>query len=133
MCAGPCVIAANLCSFLFVVTAKKQMAILQFCLVVVLWPFLLLARWVIEPVVALESRTDEYEADAAAAEAGYGAGLLAVLEEEQVFEGARTGWQAILTRTHPPTEYRIEALTDLIAGERPLHGSSRKRRAVAAQ
>lgn len=112
MCALPCVISANICSILFCVKAKRTFAIVVVCAAIVLWPFLVLARCAIAPLVGYESRRNEYDADAAAVEAGYGHGLLKMLESNQDLEPALTEWQAVLTKMHPPTEYRIEALQD---------------------
>ena len=77
-----------------------------------LWPALLLGHAVVA-VSAPRQRRHEYEADAAAATAGYRDGMRRVLEELKVFEPGRTGWERAVETTHPPIELRLEALEDV--------------------
>ena len=77
---------------------------------VLLWPAYALTRLVIEPLVAERSRGQEYEADRAARAAGYGEALREALTHLGEFEGGRSGWEQVLTATHPPIELRLEAL-----------------------
>jgi hypothetical protein len=62
-------------------------------------------------------RQAEYDADAAAARIGRGPELISALEKLSAFEAARTGWEAALYRTHPPTALRIERLEPRIPGD----------------
>ncbi len=75
-----------------------------------LWPSWLLIRFVMVPAAASNSRQVEYEADAGAAAAGFGASLHRALERLSPFEGGRSAWEAVLSATHPPMELRLEAL-----------------------
>ena len=77
---------------------------------VLLWPAYALTRLVIEPLVAERSRGQEYEADRAARAAGYGEALREALSHLGEFESGRSGWEQVLTATHPPIELRLEAL-----------------------
>ncbi len=74
------------------------------------WPAAVLIRWVLIPVVRQSQRRCEYQADQAAAAIGLGPQMASALRKMTALEGARTGWEAALTATHPPTELRIEAL-----------------------
>jgi Zn-dependent protease with chaperone function len=78
--------------------------------VLFLWPAPVLMRWVVAPIMTARGRTQEFEADAAAIAAGYGPALARALNKLQNFEVARTGWEAAILRTHPPTEFRLEAI-----------------------
>ena len=76
----------------------------------VLWPAWLLVRLVIQPVVALGSRRQEYAADAAVAAAGQGEALHRALSLLGELEPGRSGWDRVIAATHPPVELRLEAL-----------------------
>lgn len=76
----------------------------------VLWPAWLLVRMVMSPAVAIGSRRQEYEADLAVAAAGHGAALHRALTLLGELEPGRTGWDRVVTATHPPRELRLEAL-----------------------
>lgn len=78
-----------------------------------LWPAWLLTRLVIKPLVAHRARVGEYEADAAAKAGGYREALINALTYLGDFEGGRSGWEQVLTATHPPSELRLEALEGL--------------------
>jgi Zn-dependent protease with chaperone function len=82
---------------------------------VFLWPALVLVRWVIAPVMVTRGRRLEFEADAAAIAAGYGSALARALTKMGNFETARTGWEAAIMRTHPPIEFRLEAIEEASA------------------
>ena len=76
----------------------------------VLWPAWLLVRLILEPVVTLGSRRQEYEADAAVAAAGQGEALHRALSLLGELEPGRSGWARVIAATHPPLELRLEAL-----------------------
>jgi Zn-dependent protease with chaperone function len=77
---------------------------------VLLWPALVLVRFLIVPLVRANARHQEYECDAAAKAAGYGDALHQALQVLGDFEGGRSGGEQVLAATHPPTELRLEAL-----------------------
>jgi Zn-dependent protease with chaperone function len=77
---------------------------------ILLWPAPVLMNWLVAPLMVARGRTLEFEADAAAIAAGWGTHLAEALKKLQDFEVARTGWEAALMRTHPPTEFRLEAI-----------------------
>jgi Zn-dependent protease with chaperone function len=79
------------------------------------WPFAVLTRFLILPVLAWEGRGREYEADAAAVAAGYGPGLMRALDGLRIFEPSRSGWEEALTAAHPPVDFRLEALEEHLA------------------
>jgi Zn-dependent protease with chaperone function len=83
----------------------------------VLWPAVVLSRFVVAPIVGIESRKREYACDAAAVKHGFGPGLLKVLEEIQIFEPARGGWDRIMTATHPPIELRMERIEQQLGNQ----------------
>lgn len=75
-----------------------------------LWPTWVIIRGIIQPVSTAYFRRQEYEADRAAVDAGYGDGLRSALDRRRSFEVGRTGWEAAIIATHPPVELRIEAI-----------------------
>jgi hypothetical protein len=77
---------------------------------VVLWPAWLLVRLVIQPIVAISSRRQEYAADAAVAATGRGEALHQALSLLGELEPGRSGWGRVMAATHPPRELRLEAL-----------------------
>jgi hypothetical protein len=77
---------------------------------IVLWPAWLLVRLVVEPVVALGSRRQEYAADAAVRATGRGDALHRALSLLGELEPGRSGWNRVIAATHPPRELRLEAL-----------------------
>jgi Zn-dependent protease with chaperone function len=97
---------------------------------ILVWPALVLLRLVVEPTMAAHSRRTEYQADAAAIAAGYGPALADALTKLKDFEIARSGWEQAQLRTHPPIEFRLEAIEE--AGQ-PPRSSSRARRATGAR
>jgi Zn-dependent protease with chaperone function len=110
-CAFPVAVLCNLQSL-----AWNQVGpLVGFITGIMLWPALLLVRYVIGPVTARWTRYTEYRADAAAVDAGYGHGLATLLDAVKVFEPARSGWSQVLVSTHPPIEFRIEAISRRIA------------------
>lgn len=77
---------------------------------IVAWPAYVLTRMVLVPVVSASQRQAEFGADAAASRIGLAPQLISGLRKLSAFESARTGWEAALSATHPPSELRIEAL-----------------------
>jgi Zn-dependent protease with chaperone function len=84
-------------------------------LLFLLWPAIALTRLLIMPAMMAQCRKFEYEADAAAIAAGFGPGLAKALTKLQDFETPRTGWEEALLRTHPPIEFRLEAIEEALA------------------
>lgn len=77
----------------------------------VLWSVNATMRGLVVPVHARFWRRCEYAADAAASRAGYGEGLYRALAQlRMTCDGARSGWEAAMCATHPPTELRLERL-----------------------
>lgn len=76
------------------------------------WPAWLIVKLVLVPLTAQQSRQREFDADARAASLGddYRVGLRKALAQLSAWEVGRTGWEAALTRTHPPTEVRLQQL-----------------------
>jgi Zn-dependent protease with chaperone function len=77
-----------------------------------IWPVWVCSRFVIVPLMAGNMRKAEYEADAAAAKLGddYRLGLRRALDELSAWERPRTGWEDVLSASHPPIEVRMERL-----------------------
>jgi Zn-dependent protease with chaperone function len=109
-CALPIIIFDNLCRWCL--TRKRGWASFM---VIFLWPAIVLTRYFVAPLLTTRMRTQEFEADAAAIAAGYGPALGRALSKIQCFEVARTGWEAAILRTHPPTEFRLEAIEEASA------------------
>lgn len=105
-CAWPVAISVNVLGAL---TKKGQSFIGQIAWVA-LWPAWFVTRFIIVPLTAARGRDEEYQADAAAAAAGYGDGLRRALMKMAQPEAGRTGWETALAKTHPPVELRLEAL-----------------------
>ncbi len=104
-CAWPVAVSLNVGAWL-----ARQNSWLGFIGFVLFWPAWVLTKFLIVPVTARRGRQQEYDADAAAAKAGYREGLYQALTKIADFETGRTGWEAVLTATHPPTELRLEKL-----------------------
>ncbi len=81
---------------------------------VILWPFWVVMRCVVAPAMGADQRRQEYAADAAVVETGFGGALYSALERLQTFEPPRSGWESALAATHPPTELRLEAIDRLL-------------------
>lgn len=79
---------------------------------ILLWSVTVTVRRIVMPMQAADWRRCEYRADAAAKAAGYGEGLHRALGHLRDFDGARTGWEAAVLATHPPTELRLERLEE---------------------
>jgi len=119
-CAWPMALACNVGMYIAgvrqtndpvaIANRYRRGALLAFIGWVIAWPAWTIIRFAIVPVISASQRRMEYEADAAAAELGYGAQLSAALRKMSVFESGRTGWENTIAATHPPTELRIEAL-----------------------
>jgi len=108
------------CAFPVVLTDNLRTFVIRFrpwgpLVNIVLWPAPVLVRWVITPLMVARGRRLEFEADAAAIAAGYGPALARALTKLQNFESPRTGWEAAVSRTHPPTEFRLEAIEEASA------------------
>lgn len=101
----PLVLIFNLASKL--VRFRSFVAVLAW---LVAWPAQAFMWLLIKPLMAERGRRHEYEADAAAKAAGYGAGLIRCISIDREFEAARSGWEDVILATHPPTELRLEAL-----------------------
>jgi len=74
------------------------------------WPAWLLVKLPITLAVRHDIRQQEYEADAAVKQIGYGPALIDALSTLSAFEGGRTGWETALYATHPTADERINAL-----------------------
>jgi Zn-dependent protease with chaperone function len=124
-CTFPLVVLINFYRFLFnnVDSVQKKYSAVGWVLV---WPAFVLVDHVVGPLSAASSRRQEYEADAGAIAAGYGPGLASALAKQKDFEIARSGWEEALLRTHPPIEFRLEAIEEALATAKPA------RRATAA-
>lgn len=79
---------------------------------VVFWPVWVASKLVVIPLMAKRSRQAEYDADACAASFGdpFRLGLRRALAELSAWEVPRTGWEDVLSATHPPIEHRLERL-----------------------
>lgn len=70
------------------------------------WPAWVMTKVIIVPLTAVSQRRYEYEADGAAYKLGLGPQLTSALRKMGAFESGRTGWEAAMAATHPPTELR---------------------------
>jgi Zn-dependent protease with chaperone function len=77
-----------------------------------IWPVWVCSRFVIVPLMSAGARKAEYEADAAVAQLGdeYRLALRRALDELSAWERPRTGWEDVVTASHPPIEDRMERL-----------------------
>jgi len=91
-------------------TATRARGFLSFLGWALAWPAWMITRFVMIPATAASQRRYEYQADHAAAAIGLARQLISALTKISAFEGGRTGWEASMARTHPPTALRIEAL-----------------------
>jgi Zn-dependent protease with chaperone function len=112
-CTFPLVVLVNFYTFVFT-RAQSVQRFATYAWVIV-WPAFTLLRFVVEPLMVARGRTQEYEADAGAIAAGYGAALASALAKAADFEMARTGWEEALLRSHPPIEFRLEAIEEAAA------------------
>ncbi len=135
-CAFPLVVLVNFYSFVFMrVQSVQRVATFAWVLV---WPAYTLLYLVVMPLTVARGRRQEYEADAGAIAAGYGPALRRALAKAEDFEISRSGWEAALLRTHPPLEFRLEAIeeadepaTQTAASSKRTRGTSRRTRATA--
>ena len=112
-CTFPLVVLTNFYTFIFTrVQSVQRFATFAWVLV---WPAYTLLNFVVEPLMVARGRRQEYEADAGAIAAGYGPALASALAKAEDFEIARTGWEEALLRTHPPLEFRLEAIEEAAA------------------
>lgn len=93
-----------------VVSNSLASAIRWIVALLVAWPAWVMTKLIIAPLTAASQRRYEYGADAVAYEFGLGAQMSSALRKISAFEAGRTGWEAAMTATHPPTELRLEAL-----------------------
>lgn len=99
---------------------QKHASLLQ----VLVWPAYALVDLVVGPLTRSYNRRQEYEADAGAIAAGYGPGLASALAKQKDFEVARSGWEEALLKTHPPIEFRLEAIEEALAAPKPARRAS---------
>jgi Zn-dependent protease with chaperone function len=121
-CTFPLVVLVNF--YTYIVMGVRSLQWLAPFIFVLIWPAFTLLRFVVTPLMRARGRRLEYEADAAAIAAGYGAGLAGALAKTSEFEVARTGWEEALLRTHPPTEFRLEAIEVALAQPAPRRTST---------
>lgn len=91
------------------------------------WPAWVMTKVILVPLLAASQRRYEFESDAAGYQLGLGTELSSALRKIGAFETGRTGWEAAMSATHPPTELRLEALQppqpdDWEYQEEELHG-----------
>jgi Zn-dependent protease with chaperone function len=84
--------------------------LLSFLIGIFLWPAVVMLRFAIAAAMGADNRQREYAADAAVVDAGYGDGFIRLLETIRVFEPGRSNWDSVMAATHPPIEFRIEAV-----------------------
>ena len=114
MCGLPLTLTITFIAYL----GRVQHRAVQALATLVGWPFLVITKLMLEPALARDGRDYEYAADAAAVKAGYGPGLYTALEYLAAKEPVRSGWRDVVNATHPPIEYRLEAIEDALkAGE----------------
>ena len=121
-CTFPLVVLINLYRFLFsnVDTVQKKHSAFGWVLV---WPAFVLVRPRSRAAHGRSyNRRQEYEADAGAIAAGYGPGLASALAKQKDFEIARSGWEEALLKTHPPIEFRLEAIEEAWRRRSPRGG-----------
>lgn len=81
------------------------------------WPSYVIRLNIIEPMALSGGRDYESEADALAGAAGYAAALAEALDRLGDLEPAPQSKIDVIFATHPPTELRVEALTDIAAAQ----------------
>src|SRR4029077_12769854 len=111
-CTFPLVILVNF--YTYIVLGVRSLQKWSNFIFVLIWPAFTLLRLVVTPLLRARGRRLEYEADAAAIAAGHGAGLAGALTKVSDFELARTGWEEAPPRTHPPMEFRLEAIEEAL-------------------
>lgn len=74
------------------------------------WPVLVTMKYLVMPLHSRDVREAEYRADLGAVVAGHTEGLRALLEKQKAFESGRSGWEATVCASHPPTELRLDRL-----------------------
>lgn len=84
---------------------------------VLAWPVLLTVRRLVVPLQGADQRRAEYRADQGAVLAGQRDGMRRLLVRRGgPVDGGRSGWDDVVTRTHPPAELRLEALEERDTG-----------------
>jgi Zn-dependent protease with chaperone function len=112
-CAFPLVLLTNL--YIFVFTRAQSVQKYSVFAGIIVWPAFTMLNFLVAPLMVARGRKQEYEADAGAIAAGYGPALASALAKLKDFETARTGWEQALLRTHPPVEFRLEAIEEAAA------------------
>jgi Zn-dependent protease with chaperone function len=113
---GLSIVSACFCPLVLIINGigwiRERGEWLGILLWVVFWPVWVSSKLVVVPIMAKRSRQYEYDADAAAASFGdpFRLGLRRALDELSAWEVPRTGWEDVLTATHPPIEHRLERL-----------------------
>ena len=105
-CFWPFIAAFNLMRMI-----GKARGWLVYLLWMIFWPIWICLK-LIAAIMSSATRQQEYEADAGAAALGdeYRLGLREALTELRDMEPPRTGWEDVLTATHPKIEERLERL-----------------------
>lgn len=136
-CSFPLVLLVDL--YYVVQYGAKQAKVPQFVSLgvgIIVWPAFLLLKLLVGPTMAADNRRLEYQADAAVIAAGYGPALADALTKLKDFEVARSGWEGVLLRTHPPVEFRLEAIEEAARSpkrtSRARRPSGARRRAIAS-
>lgn len=111
--------------------ATNRIRPLQWLFRMLLWGVTTTVQGIVAPVQASAWRKEEYRADAAAAAAGYGEGLRSALSAfSDSFDSGRDGWDAVMFKSHPSYELRMERLETagrdypLVPGAAGLAGAS---------
>lgn len=112
-CAFPLVLLTNFYTFVF--TRAQSVQKYSVFAGIIVWPAFTMLNFIVAPLMVARGRKQEYEADAGAIAAGYGPALASALAKLKDFEIARTGWEQALLRTHPPIEFRLEAIEEAAA------------------
>jgi Zn-dependent protease with chaperone function len=81
-----------------------------------LWPIWISSRFVVTPLSAYATRLAEFEADDRAKNLGdsYRLGLRKALTSLSMWEIPRSGWEDVMSATHPPIELRMQALESAV-------------------
>jgi Zn-dependent protease with chaperone function len=115
-CAWPVVLLYNIASRFsndgrgVEIPPTKAPGFIVFAVWLIAWPAWLLVKFPITLAVRRDMRAQEYEADAAVKQIGYGPALISALRTLSIFEGGRTGWETALYATHPTSDERIDRL-----------------------
>ncbi|WP_085985706.1 M48 family metalloprotease [Longispora albida] len=108
-----------MCNLFAVVRDQAANPVLRFAAGAFGWSVLVLQRFFLVPVLAVDARRAELRADRAAVVAGYRAGLRTALVQIGRTERGSNGWEQAICASHPPTELRLEAIEEQ-GGSYPL-------------